>query len=63
MNKGKKLMSQKAKERWQKIPKLERIEKMRNLAIIKNSKMTLEEKKAHSKKMNDIQYNKSGIFG
>lgn len=43
--------SEAMKKYWSNIPKLERSEISRKKAIIKNSKMTKEQRLAHSKKM------------
>lgn len=50
--------SEARKAYWANIPKEERTKKARNMALIKNQNMSLEEKVALSKKMNDAKYNK-----
>lgn len=47
-----------AKKRWENVSREERSEIMRELAKKKNAKMTPEQRKELSNKMNKIKYNK-----
>lgn len=44
-----------SKKRWSKIPKEERSERMRRIALIKHKKMTPSEKVLHMKRMNEAK--------